>query len=119
VEDDGGRGRVIGTLYYDLAVAYKDNNTNAIIILRSRIEKEERHKVNQERHPLYSRNKGKVITFSDKVNELNDAMEDLYFNLSDNSNENLRELKTFTAEEIIKFERRIAEKIKRENKQNK
>ena len=119
MEDDSGRDRVIGTLYFELATAIKENNVNAITILRSRIEKEERHKINEERHPLYSHKKGKVVSFSDKVLELNEAYDDLMFNLSDNSNESLKEVKTFSVEEVIKFEKRIAEKLKREAKRNK
>ncbi len=118
MEDAGERDRVIGALYFDLATAFKDNNQNAIIILKSRIEREERHKINEERHPLYSHKKGKVVSFSDKVLELNESYDDLIFNLSDNSNETMKEIKTYTAEEVIKFEKRVGEKVKREAKRN-
>lgn len=116
MEDDGGGGRVIASLYFDLATAYNENNYNGITILKSRIEKEERHKINEEKHPLYSHVKGKVLSFSDKVLELNEMYDDLMFELSDNSNESLKELKTFSAEEVIKFNKRVTAKIKRNAK---
>ncbi len=116
MEDDGSRDRAIASLYFDLATAYRDNNPNGAIILRARIEKEERHKINEESNSLYSHKQGKVLSFPDKVMELNEMYDDLMFELADNSNESMRELKTFSAEEIIKFNRRITEKIKRNNK---
>jgi len=119
VEDDGDRYRSIGKLYFDLAEAYKDNNVNAAIILRSKIEKEERHKINEETHPLYSHQKGKVLSYPDKVMELNELYDDLMFDLADASNESMMELKTYSAENIIKFNKRVVAKIKRNNPKNK
>ena len=113
MEDDGSRDRVIATLYLQLADAYKDNNHNAIIILRARIEKEEDNKINEESHPLYSHRKGRVLSFSDKVGELNDMYDDLMFDLADNSNESMKEIKGFSAEEVMKFNKRVTAKIKR------
>ncbi len=116
VGDDGERDKLIAMLYFDLATAYNENNYNGIIILKARIEKEEAHRVNEERHPLYSQRKGKILTFADKIVELNDMYDDLIFQLSDSSNESMREVKTYSTEEIIKFEKRVIEKIRRKNK---
>lgn len=119
MEDDGDRDRVIGNLYFNLATAFKDNSPNAIIILKARIEKEERHKINEERNPLYSHRKGKVLSFSDKVMELNELYDDLMFDLADNSNESIKDIKSFSTEEVIKFNKRVTIKLKRKEKQTK
>lgn len=116
MEDAGERDRVIATLYMDLADAIKENNYNAVIILKAKIEKEERHKINEESHPLYSIKRGNVISYSEKVVELNEMYDDLLFELSDNSNESIITLKTFSAEEILKFNKRVVEKLKRNAK---
>ena len=116
MEDDGVRDRVIAALYLQLADAYRDNNINGVIISKSRIEKEETHKANEEYNPLYSHKKGKVLSFSDKVLELNEMYDDLMFDLADNSNESIKEIKTFTAEEVMKFNKRVTAKIKRNAK---
>ncbi len=101
-----------------LAEAYKDGDFNGVIINKSRIEKEETHKVNEESNPLYSHKKGKVLSFSDKVLELNEMYDDLMFDLADNSNESIKEIKTFTAEEVMKFNKRVTAKIQRNSKTN-
>lgn len=118
MEDYGERDRALAQLYLELVNAYRDNDYNGIIIAKSRVEKAERHKANQESHPLYSHRKGKVLSFADKINEMNDMYDDLIFELSDNSNETMRELKQFSAEEIIKFNKKVIEKLKRKSKSN-
>ena len=99
-----------------LADALKDRAYNGIIIYKARIEKEEKHKVNEEKHPLYSHRKGKVLSFPDKINELNEMYQDLIFDLAENSNERIRDLKQFSAEEVIIFNRKVTEKLKRQSK---
>ena len=112
--DDSDRDRVIATLYLDLAKAYKDNADD--IKLKARIEREEHHKINDEKHPLYSHKEDKILSFSKKVLELNEMMEDLFFDLADNSNESIKDIKEFSAEEVMKFNKRVVEKIRRKNK---
>ena len=119
MEDDGVGNRVDATLYLNLAKAYKDNNKDEIAKALAQIEKKEGSRINQEYSSLYSDKKGKVVSFADKVLELNEAYEDLMFELSDNSNESIRELKTFRAGEIIRFNKRVVEKVRRQNKKNK
>jgi len=113
---DGERDRVLARLYLDLAEALKDNNYNATIIAKSRIEKALRSKEEEERHPLYSSRVGRVVSYPEKVNELDNAYEDLMFELSDNSKESIRTIKDFTAEEVIQFNKRILAKLKRKTK---
>lgn len=103
-------------MYFDLATAYKDNNINGIIILKARVEREERHKINEESHPLYSDKKGRVLSFPDKVMELNELYDDLMFDLADNSNESMKDVKNFNTEEVIKFNTRVIAKIKRKTR---
>ena len=112
--DDSDRGKVIATLYLALAKAYKDNTD--VINLKSRVEKEENHKINDEKHPLYSHKEDKILSFSKKVIELNEMYEDLMFDLADNSNESIKDIKEFSAEEVMKFNKRVVEKIRRKNK---
>ncbi len=116
MEDDGSRDTAIASLYFDLATAYRDNNPNGAIILRARIEKEERHKINEEKNPLYSHKQGRVLSFPDKVMELNEMMQDLFFDLADSSNESIKDIKRYSTEEIIQFNKRVTKKIKRNNK---
>ncbi len=115
-DETGDRTKVLALLYLELAKAYNDGERKDVIKLKAKVEKDENHKINEDKYPLYSQKQGKLVSFSDKVVELNNMYDDLIFNLSDNSNESLRELKTFTTEEIIKFEKRIAEKVKRNSK---
>jgi uncharacterized FlaG/YvyC family protein len=114
--DDDNRGRIIGLLYLDLAKSLKFNETNKIIKDKSRIEKQETHLINDERHPLYSHKQEKIITFSAKVMELTENKEDLFFYISDNSNESIRTIKEFSTEEVLRFNKRVIEKINRLNK---
>jgi hypothetical protein len=118
LEDDGVGDRVDANLYLNLAEAYKDGDEKNITKWLAEIEKKEGHKINDENSLLYSQKKGKIISFADKVLELNEAYEDLMFDLADNSNESMRELKTYRAGEIIRFNKRVVEKVRRKNKIN-
>ena len=115
--DASDRQRILASIYLDLAEAYKDRNNDKIIKLRARVEREERHKINEESHPSYSFNKGKILSFSDKVMELNDMYDELMFELSDNSNESIREIKEYSCEDIMKFNKYVTKKIDRKVKQ--
>ena len=115
--DDGSRDRGVAALYLKLAESYNNNDTNGVIIYKSRIEKEERHKINEDTHSLYSHKQGKILSFSSKVLELNEMYQDLIYELSENSNERMRDLKDFTTEEIMYFNKRVTEKLRRKSKQ--
>lgn len=114
--DDGERDRALAVLYLNLAKALKDNNYNATIIAKARLEKALKDKVDEERNPLYSHRKGRVVSYAEKVNESQEFYEDLMFDLSDNSKESIKTIKEFTAEEVINFNKRVVQKIKRNTK---
>ncbi len=114
--DDGTRDRALAALYLNLAEAFKDNNTNGVIIAKARLEKALRNKDNEDKHPLYSSVKDKVVSYPEKIAEMDELKEDLFFQLSDNSNESIKTIREFTVEEVIHFNKRILEKLKRKNK---
>ena len=48
--------------------------------------------------------------------ELSENKEDLFFFLADNSNESIKTIKEFSTEEVLRFNKRVVEKINRQNK---
>jgi hypothetical protein len=53
------------------------------------------------------------------VIELNEMYEDLMFDLADNSNESIKNIKEFSTESILQFNKRVVAKIRRNAKSKK
>lgn len=87
---------------YDHAIEYK-----------AKIEKEENEYVDF-RHPLFSRDREKIVSIPDRLREMDTDYDELMFTLSDSSHESIRTVKQFTVEEVVKFTRQLNLKYERQ-----
>lgn len=83
------------------------------IELRAKIEREERE-ITGNKHPLFSKAKGRMVSIPERIREMDAEYEELMFVLSDSSNESIRTIKQFSVEEVTSFTRQLNLKYKRQ-----
>lgn len=80
---------------------------------KAKIEKEE-GEIIDDRHPLWSKEKERMVSIPEKMMELEEEYDGLMFTLADSSNESIRTVKAFTVDEVVKFTRQLNLKYERQ-----
>ena len=95
---------------------YHDGDEMAVAKAKAQLEKQYRFENQVKKHVLYSSAKNKILSYPEKVAEMNEQYEDMLFDLSDNSNESIKTIKDFTVEEMVQFNKRVYKKLLRQSK---
>lgn len=95
---------------------YRDKDDIAVAMAKAKLERHYRFENFVSKHPLYSSKRGTIVSYPQKIKELDENYEDMIFDLADNSNESIKTIRDFSVEEMVKFNSRVYKKLLRQSK---
>ena len=113
-DDEDGNIRI--ALYLKIIKGYRDGDEATVRYAKAKLERQFRFENMVKNHILFSSAKNKIVTYAEKVREMNDSYEDMLFELSDNSNESIKTIRDFSVEEMVRFNTSVYKKLLRKSK---
>lgn len=97
---------------------YRNGDDMAVAMAKAKLERQYRFENVVKNHVLYSHTKGDVVNYPEWVRQKNEEYEDMIFDLAENSNESIRTIRDFTVEEMVRFNKRVYEKLLRKSRKH-
>ncbi len=95
---------------------YRDDNEVEVAYAKAKLERQFRFENMAKNHILFSPSQNTVVSYAQKIREMEDSYENMLFELSDNSNESIKTIRDFSVEEMVRFNGNVYKKLLRKSK---
>ena len=95
---------------------YRNNDEMEVAHAKAKLERQLRFENMVKDHILFSAKQNKILSYAEKVHEMNEAYEEMLFELADNSNESIKTIRMFSVEEMVRFNTHVYKKLLRKTK---